>query len=150
MSPPAASATVFDTSAVIGLTERRSPVLIDIVKSLGRPITRSITVYGELRHGAALADRPRQSDRARTLDRYQRLSEWSETETALDEVGQIYGDVSAMASANELRLGMNDRWIIAESVVLGARLVTGDRRQAHLAELVGARRAEPLDIIVAD
>lgn len=150
MSVLESTAPIFDTSAVIGLIERRSLVLIDIVKTLGRPMTRSITVYGELRHGAALADRPGQSDRERTLDRYQRLSEWSASETALDDVGQTYGDVSATASANDLTLGMNDRWIIAECVVLGARLVTGDRRQARVAELFAARFGRPIAVVVAD
>jgi predicted nucleic acid-binding protein len=150
VSAPAPSTLLFDTSAVIGLIERRSPDLIGIVKSLGRPITRSITVFGELRHGAALEDRPGQLDRERTLDRYQRLSEWSEIETALDEVGQAYGDVCATASANELSLGVNDRWIIAECAVLRARLVTGDRRQAQLAELVGARLGQTIGVVIAD
>ena len=136
---------IFDTSAVIGLTGRRSPVLIALVKVLGRPLTRSITVFGELRHGAAIADRPGQDDRQRTLARYQDLSAWSEHEVSLDEVGVAYGDVSALASDEGIALGMNDRWIIAECVTQRARLVTGDRQQAHLAELVSG-----LETVVAD
>ncbi len=137
--------TVFDTSAVIGLTERRSSALVSLVKELGRPLTRSVTVFGELRHGAATADRPGQADRQRTLARYQEHSAWSEHEVSLDEVGEAYGDVSGLAIREGIALGMNDRWIIAECVTQGARLVTGDRRQARLAELVSG-----MDTVVVD
>lgn len=142
--------TLFDTSAVIGLTERMSPTLVDIVKELGRPVMRSITVYGELRHGASVADRPGQADRQRTLARYEQLSEWSELEVSLDEVGEAYGDVSAVASVNSMALGMNDRWIIAECVAQRAHLVTGDRRQARLAQLVAAGLGDVFEVIVAE
>ena len=150
MIPVVPAATLFDTSAVIGLVERRSSVLIDIAKELGAPLTRSITVYGELRHGAAIADRPGQADRERTLARYEQLSEWSESEVALDEMGQVYGDVSAIAHANGLSVGMNDRWVIAECVTQRTRLVTGDRRQGELAELVAVSRDIPVEVLVAD
>jgi predicted nucleic acid-binding protein len=148
--PVAPAATLFDTSAVIGLIERRSSVLIDITQELGAPLTRSITVFGELRHGAAATDRPGQPDRERTLARYEQLSEWSELEVSLDEVGQIYGDVSAIANANGLAVGMNDRWVITECVTQRTRLVTGDRRQARLAELVALARDVPLEVLIAD
>lgn len=127
---------IFDTSAVIGLVERRSSALVEIVKQLGRPITRSITVAGELRHGAAVADSSHRADRQRTLDRYEQLSAWSDSEVPLDDVGEAYGSISAMAGTNGIALGMNDRWVIAECITQGVDLVTGDRRQAQLAELV--------------
>ncbi|MGK0275254.1 MAG: putative nucleic acid-binding protein [Ilumatobacter sp.] len=136
MSAVGSCGTIFDTSAVIGLAERRSPELIAILKKLGGPITRSITVDGELRHGAAVADRPGQSERRRTMERYEQLSEWSDLEVSLHEVGRAYGDVSAVATEAGMSIGMNDRWIIAECVSQGARLVTADRRQAQLGELV--------------
>lgn len=144
------SGTIFDTSAVIGLTERRSPTLIKIVKQLGRPIIRSITVAGELRHGAAVAERPGQSDRQRTLDRYEQLSQWPDLEVSMDDIGQAYGSVSAIAAANGVGLGMNDRWIIAECVTQGAGLVTGDRRQARVAELVVEHSVGTFDVITVD
>jgi predicted nucleic acid-binding protein len=125
-------------------------VLVGIVKGLGKPLTRSITVYGELRRAAAVADRPGQPDRQRTLARYEQLSEWSEVEVSLDAVGQAYGDVSATASDNGLAVGMNDRWIIAECITQRARLVTGDRRQARLAELVAERLGGAFEVVVAD
>ena len=142
--------TIFDTSAVIGLTERRSPTLIEIAKQLGRPIVRSITVAGELRHGAAVDNRPGQQDRQRTLDRYEQLSAWTDVEVPLDELGLAYGAVSAMATANGVTLGMNDRWIIAECMTQGAGLVTGDRRQAELAELVVENSLGTFDVVTID
>jgi predicted nucleic acid-binding protein len=150
VSPTLPSGTLFDTSSVIGLAERQSLVLVDVVKALGQPLTRSITVYGELRHGAAVAGRPGQPDRQRTLARYEQLSEWSEFEVSLDAVGQAYGDVSAIATENGVALGMNDRWIIAECVTQRARLVTGDRRQARFAELVAEHLGDAFEVVVAD
>ena len=150
MIPIVAPGTIFDTSAVIGLAERQSPALIEIVKALGQPLTRSITVYGELRHGAAVADRPGRPDRQRTLARYEQLSAWSEFEVSLDAVGQAYGDVSAIATESGVALGMNDRWIIAECVTQRARLVTGDRQQARLAELVAEHLGDAFEVVVAD
>jgi predicted nucleic acid-binding protein len=150
VSPALQSGTLFDTSSVIGLAERQSLVLVDVVKALGQPLTRSITVYGELRHGAAVADRPGQPDRQRTLARYEQLSEWSEFEVSLDAVGQAYGDDTAIATENGVALGMNDRWIIAECVTQRARLVTGDRRQARLAELVAEHLGDAFEVLVVD
>ena len=69
---------------------------------------------------------------------------------ALDAVGQAYGDVSAMASANDMAVGMNDRWVIAECITQQARLVTGDRRQARLAQLVAGRLGDVFEVVVAD
>ncbi len=132
MSRPA-TAAVFDTSAVIGLIERRSPDLVDLVIEAGRPILRSPTVYGELRHGAAVED-PAPDRRADTLDRYLRLSEWPDGPFELDELARLYGLVSAISAEPELRSGMNDRWIVAECLAYGSDLVTADHRQARLAE----------------
>jgi predicted nucleic acid-binding protein len=140
--------TIFDTSAVIGLAERRSPELIAILKKLGGPITRSITVDGELRHGAAVADRPGQSERLRTMQRYAQLSAWSDLEVSLHEVGRAYGDVSAMATDAGMSIGMNDRWIIAECISQGTRLVTADRRQAQLGELVVDHSKLKFDVVL--
>ena len=141
---------IFDTSSVIGLVERRSTALVDMTKELGRPLPRSITVYGELRHGASVADRPQRSDRERTLSRYERLSEWSSSEVSLDDVGTAYGDVSALARDHDIALATNDRWIIAECVTQQADLVTGDRRQAQLAELAAERLGAAFDVRVVD
>jgi hypothetical protein len=100
---------IFDTSAIIGLTEGGSSQLVDIVKQPGQPITRSITVDGELRHGAATVSNTSGHDRSRTLVRYEELSAWSELEVWLAEVGRMCGEVSVIADVNGLKVGMNDR-----------------------------------------
>jgi hypothetical protein len=69
---------------------------------------------------------------------------------ALDAVGQVYGDVSAIANANGLSVGMNDRRVIAECVAQRTRIVTGDRRQARLAELVATARDVPVEVLIAN
>lgn len=130
------SRTLFDTSAVIGLVERRSDELVEIVSALGGPILRSLTVLGELQHGASTTTVPGTAERATTLERYLRLSAWADDELDLDELGRLYGIVSAVSAAPELRTGMNDRWVIAECLALDTELVTCDRSQAHLVDAV--------------
>jgi predicted nucleic acid-binding protein len=146
MSPPAAP-TVFDTSAVIGLVERRSPALIEAATQLGQPIMRSATVCGELQHGAAITS-PGQAERARTLDRYLHLSAWPDPELDLeiDELARLYGVVSAASAQPDLRAGMNDRWVIAECLAFGAGLVTADARQSRLATAVAEQSGFPLPV----
>lgn len=150
MTDSKSAGTIFDTSAVIGLAERRSAELTDIVKRLGRPIGRSVTVAGELRHGASVTDRPGHRDRLRTLERYERLSAWPDLEVPLHDVGNAYGEVSAIATANSVATGMNDRWIIAECMTQAAGLITADRRQARLAELVAEQSAADFDVVLVE
>jgi hypothetical protein len=78
------------------------------------------------------------------------LSAWAETGVPLDDLGLAYGAVSAIAVANGVAIGMNDRWIIAECVTQGAGLVTGDRRQAQLAELVAASSVGTFGVVIVE
>jgi predicted nucleic acid-binding protein len=50
-----------------------------------------------------------------------------------------YGEISAVASKEKLKIGQNDRWIIAEAADLGANLITFDQVQAQLARECIAR-----------
>lgn len=145
-APP--SGQILDTSAVIGLVERRSRDLVEIVTRLGGPIVRSPTVTGELQHGAAV-DGPGAEQRAETLDRYLRLSVWPDAEIELHELARIYGIVSGTSANPELRAGMNDRWVVAECVAFGAGLITADARQARLATAVARDTGFQLSVTVA-
>ncbi len=145
------SSALFDTSAVIGLLERRSTDLIALVTDLDRPIVRSTTVCGELRHGVGLSDRdPIESRRSQTLHEYLSLSVWPDVEFELDELSELYGAVSATSAQPELRAGMNDRWVIAECLAYRSGLVTGDQRQARLAGAAAATAGISLDVTLVD
>ena len=141
-------ASIFDTSAVIGLVERRAPGLVEIITQLGRPIIRSTTVAGELQHGAAVGG-PGTKQRADTLDRYIRLSVWPDAEVEFDELARLYGVVSATSAKPELRAGMNDRWVVAECLAFGVALVTSDVRQARLATAVAGDAGLQLSVTIA-
>jgi len=82
------------------------------------------------------------------MERYEQLSEWSDLEVSLHEVGRAYGDVSAMATEAGMSIGMNDRWIIAECISQRTRLVTADRRQAQLSELVADHSQLEFDVVL--
>ena len=148
MNPPS-EPTIFDTSAVIGLVERRSPALVQATTELGQPIVRSATVSGELQHGAAITG-DGQAARADTLDRYLRLSAWPDLELELDELARLYGIVSATSTEPSLRAGMNDRWVVAECLAFGTGLVTADARQARLATTVADQTGLPLTVTLAE
>lgn len=150
MNPPAGP-TIFDTSAVIGLVERRSRALIEVATDLDRPIMRSATVCGELQHGAAVTGTG-QAERADTLDRYLRLSAWPDpvADLELDELARLYGVVSATSAQPDLRVGMNDQWVVAECLAFGAGLVTADARQARLATAVADQTGLPIVVTLTE
>lgn len=140
---------VFDTSAVIGLVERRDPALVASATELGGPMVRSLAVHGELRHGVASAVAEVRAMRARTLERYEQLSSWPDDELDLDDLASLYGTVAAVSADPGLTAGANDRWVIVDCLALSADLVTSDGRQAELARATADRlgRALAVDVV---
>jgi len=53
---------------------------------------------------------------------------------------------AAASSANQLKVGQHDRWIIAEAVQQRARLVTCDRMQAELARSWSVESGSDFDV----
>lgn len=125
---------LLDTSAVIAIGEGRNERLIEIVRGSGSYSIASLFVTGELRHGLEMAGevgRAALELRRATLELYQRITEMP---AALDlaDLATRYGAVSARATDAGLRIGQNDRWIIAEAAGHGVTLVTCDTAQASL------------------
>lgn len=125
--------TLLDTSAVIGLIERRDPAVVDLVRQLDGPSVRSMVVYGELLHGLALHG-PGRAERRRTVDHFERITDPFAPALAQALLASRYAEVSACASSEMIRLGQNDRWIIAEASLIGIDVfVTQDSTQGRLA-----------------
>ncbi|HQZ33076.1 MAG TPA: PIN domain-containing protein [Ilumatobacteraceae bacterium] len=124
---------LLDTSAVLALTERRNEQIVKLIRDADRPPTGSMTVLGELAHGVAASPTTAiRTQRESTVTFYRRLVRTPD-HYPWTMVAARYGDASAAATAGGLRLGMNDRWIVAECVAFGAILVTCDETQARLA-----------------
>lgn len=125
-------AYLLDTSAVLALTERRTASIIDLIRHADQAPIGSMVVLGELVHGVAAAPtKTIRIQREATVRFYERLVRMPDQYPWMP-IATRYGDVSAAASAGGLRLGMNDRWIVAECVTFGAILVTCDETQARL------------------
>lgn len=132
-----AEALLLDSSAVLTAVERNNHEIQGIISGHGGPSIGSLFVLGELLHGVEVATVKRvRGDRQRTVEFYEKITE-SPAVVANDLLAKMYAQVSAKATELGLRVGMNDRWIIAEAALHGARLVTCDEVQAGLARGVG-------------
>ena len=116
---------LFDTSAVVSLTERASKPVADLIRGAGdRPFVSFVTI-AELHVGIALS--PNASTRAareRTLRRAQTFRQLPVDEAILDHY----------ADALQARLRGNDAWIAAAARQIGATLVTADEVLAQRAD----------------
>lgn len=116
---------LFDTSAVVSLTERASKPVADLIRGAGdRPFVSFVTI-AELHVGIALS--PNASTRAareRTLRRAQTFRQLPIDEAILDHY----------ADALQARLQGNDAWIAAAARQIGATLVTADEVLAQRAD----------------
>lgn len=132
-----AEALLLDTSAVLSAFERSNAGIQRIISGHGGPSVSSLFVLGELLHGVEMATaRGVRHARQQTVDAYVKITESAEG-VGTDLLAKMYGRVSAKATELGLRIGMNDRWIVAEAALHGARLVTCDDSQAKLARGVG-------------
>ncbi len=130
-------AFVLDTSAVLTAAERGNLEILSIVERHGGPSTGSMFVLGELRHGVEAATGKRtRSDRQQTVDFYAKITEMRGA-VQPELLAKAYAQVSAKAATWGLRLGMNDRWIVAEAALHAAQLVTCDSIQADLSRRLG-------------
>ena len=57
-----------------------------------------------------------------------------------------FGWVTGLCASEQLRLGQNDRWFLAEAMTLGVGVVTADQMMDRVGRAVTERtnRAEPL------
>ena len=126
------SGYLLDTSAVLALTERRNDQIIHLIRDADQAPIGSMAVLGELAHGvAASPTKAIRVQREATVSFYKRLVRMPDHYPWMS-IATRYGDASAAATASGLRLGMNDRWIVAECVTFRAILLTCDETQARL------------------
>lgn len=112
---------------MIAAIERRNEASIALLRSLEGPTIRSVFVSGELTAGVQTATmrrlgKPAIAIREATATAYARLSEAPERWTP-DVIASHFGWLTAHCSANELKVGQNDRWILAESMAHGTTTV---------------------------
>ena len=116
---------LFDTSAVVSLTERASRPAATLIRNSGdRPFVSFVTI-AELQVGVALSpDASARTARERTLRRARTFRQVSVDEAILDHY----------AEARRAGLRGNDAWIAAAAVRVGATLVTADEVLAQRAD----------------
>lgn len=116
---------LFDTSAVVSLTERASQPAAALIRKAGdRPFVSFITI-AELHVGVALSpDASARTARERTLRRARTFRQLPVDEAILDHY----------AKARQAGLRGNDAWIAAAAKQVEATLVTADEVLAHRAD----------------
>lgn len=121
------TAFLLDTSAVIGLVERRSASVRGVLSRATVDPVVSILTLGELAHGVAAAgdDTVERARRQATASRVTRLPMLG---LASPEIAECYGFVSVSR-----RAGWIDRWLVAAAAVGSLEIVTED---AGIADLV--------------
>jgi hypothetical protein len=60
------------------------------------------------------------------------------------QLGSAFGRVSALAQRAALRIGQNDRWILAEALCRGVPVLTADATMHRLGALVVERLDDPM------
>lgn len=118
---------LFDTSAVVSLTERASDAAAELIRSAGdRPFISFVTI-AELHVGVELStDESIQAARQRTLRRARTFRQLPIDEMILDHY----------ATARRAGLRGNDAWIAAGAAQVDATLVTADEVFARRADTV--------------
>ncbi len=134
---------LLDTSAFLSLVERSDQSIREIVRSVEAPLPRSMGVMGELIHGREVD--PTNPERRSTVEMYLELTEWARGHPSAFLAARC-GEISAVASKEGLKIGQNDRWIIAEAADLGATLITFDQVQAQLARRCISRGRSPYGV----
>ncbi|MEM1333152.1 MAG: type II toxin-antitoxin system VapC family toxin [Actinomycetota bacterium] len=117
----------FDTSAVIGLLERRSPRLAELTERATNELLISPITIGELEHGVLV-------DRGVRPEETLRLAKSSMAHEFFDPI--VAPRCWAIIRNSGHPVGINDTWIAATAICGGHRLVTQDARQAGCIDAV--------------
>ena len=138
---------IVDTSVVLDAVERRSARAAEAVAALHEPSVRSMVVLGELSFGveslAPDADAGVRARREASLEYYVLISAVHRPPTS-GQLGTAFGQVSAVAQRAALRIGQNDRWILAEALCWSVPVLTADATMHRLGGLVGERLDDPI------
>lgn len=145
---------IVDSSIMIASVERRDAVAISALKAIRGRSTRSMIVVGELAFGverarldAGVAPARIVTIREATLAAYIATSDLAE-ERRDDDVAGKFGVISALAMTAGLRIGPNDRWILAEALARGQQVLTADHRMDELGAAVDHRLARRTPTVV--
>jgi len=126
--PPA----LLDTNAVSDLM-RDHPQLTVRVANYPDPITTSVIVLGEIRHG--LSRLPAGKKRTDLEARAQNVFANVVMEPVLAPIADAFGQLKASLEAQGLSMNDNDLWIAATALALGSVLVTRDQDFGRIAGL---------------
>ena len=142
---------ILDTSVIIGAVERRDRQAIRCIEQMVEPSERSIAVLGELNFGVESADPDVAAIRQRSKDLYLAISKPSAV-SAVDGslLARWFGSVSAIARTDGIRIGQNDRWIIAEAISYGVAVWTCDDAMARLVQSVRRRHDIPEAVLLGE
>ena len=138
---------IVDTSVVLAAVERRSQAAADAVAAMAEPSIRSMVVLGELHFGveslSPQADPAIRARREASLEYYLLISAVRPSPSA-GRLGSAFGRISAVAQHAGLRIGQNDRSILAEALRCEVPVLTCDSGMHVLGELVSERLGEEL------
>lgn len=140
---------IIDTSVIIGAVERRDPQAIEQLEQLEQPSVRSMAVLGELAFGIESADARVATLRHRSKDLYLAITD-PNTLSAVDGslLARWFGAVSAIARTDGIRIGQNDRWIVAEALTHSVPVWTCDETMAKLVHSVRQRHDLPAPVLI--
>lgn len=140
---------IVDTSVVIGAIERRDPAAVLAIESMELLSVRSMFVLGELTFGVESATDATRAVRSRTRDLYLSISDPAGL-GSLDgnEVAQWFGVASAIAQASGIKIGQNDRWIVAESLTHDVPVWTADTAMRDLLDAIRTQHDGPGPVFV--
>ena len=108
-----------------------------------------MVVLGELTFGVQSAIAAELAVRSRTRDLYLSISDPAGI-ASLDgnQAAQWFGIASAIARASRIRVGQNDRWIVAESLTHGVPVWTADSSMRDLVDAIRERHEAPEPVFI--
>ena len=96
-----------------------------------------MVVLGELAFGVQSATDANRAVRTRTRDLYLSISDPAGIGSLNgNQAAQWFGVVSAIAQASRIKIGQNDRWIVAESLTYGVPVWTADTAMRDLVDAI--------------
>ncbi|MFV0427538.1 MAG: type II toxin-antitoxin system VapC family toxin [Beutenbergiaceae bacterium] len=123
---------IVDTSVVVGAFERKDPAAIDALKASGGPSIRSMFVHAELLSGIERATPATVAVRRRTYAAYLTITSAEDAPPAPTDLAKQFALMTALAARQGIRIGQNDRWILAEAITRGAGVLTADQRMHNM------------------
>ena len=139
---------IIDTSVYVSAFERGDAAARDAIAAATveqQPGCR--VVLGELESGPLTAgDDTAKRHRTTTLTHYALTHEFSGEGVDEARMARLFAELTATCRTEGLRVGQNDRWVVAEAMYWARELLTADDGMYRLAELHGVTVLRPGDI----